>query len=102
MDQKKYVAYVGTYTHGSSKGIHIYDMGVENGRAVECKVVPINNPFYIKKSHNEKYFILSRMKVYSPSGRGSGTDEQCIHLWYERMLSVYGQGGQVSVCGRLA
>ncbi len=33
MDQKKYVAYVGTYTHGSSKGIHIYDLDVENGRA---------------------------------------------------------------------
>ena len=23
MDQKKYVAYVGTYTHGDSKGIYI-------------------------------------------------------------------------------
>ena len=28
--KKKYVAYVGTYTHGSSKGIHIYDLDVEN------------------------------------------------------------------------
>ena len=55
MDQKKYVAYVGTYTHGSSKGIHIYDLDVENGRAAERKVVPINNPSYIKKSHNGKY-----------------------------------------------
>ena len=42
MDQKKYVAYVGTYTHGSSKGIHIYDLDVENGRAAERKVVPKN------------------------------------------------------------
>ena len=63
MDQKKYVAYVGTYTHGSSKGIHIYDLDVENGRAVERKVVPINNPSYIKKSHNEKY-------LYSISDEG--------------------------------
>jgi len=54
MEQKKYVAYVGTYTHGSSRGIYIYDLDVENGRAVERKVVPINNPFYIKKSHNGK------------------------------------------------
>ena len=37
----KYVAYVGTYTHGSSIGIHVYDLDVENGRAVERKVVPI-------------------------------------------------------------
>ena len=27
----KYVAYVGTYTHGSSIGIHVYDLDVENG-----------------------------------------------------------------------
>ena len=63
MEQKKYVAYVGTYTHGSSKGIHIYDLDVENGRAVERKVVPINNPSYIKKSHNEKF-------LYSISDEG--------------------------------
>lgn len=25
----KYVAYVGTYTHEKSRGIHIYDMDVE-------------------------------------------------------------------------
>lgn len=55
MDQKKYVAYVGTYTHGDSKGIYIYDLDVENGRVEERKVVPINNPSYIKKSHNGKY-----------------------------------------------
>lgn len=63
MDEKKYVAYVGTYTHGSSKGIHIYDLDVENGRAVERKVVPINNPSYIKKSHNGKF-------LYSISDEG--------------------------------
>lgn len=55
MGKKKFVAYVGTYTHGSSKGIHIYDMDVENGTMTERKVVPINNPSYIKKSHNGKY-----------------------------------------------
>ena len=55
MDQKKYVAYVGTYTHGNSKGIYIYDLDVENGHVEERKVVPINNPSYIKKSHNGKY-----------------------------------------------
>lgn len=55
MNQKKYVAYVGTYTHGESKGIHIYDLNVEEGTMKERKVVPINNPSYIKKSHNGKY-----------------------------------------------
>ena len=37
MAEKKYVAYVGTYTHGSSKGIHIYDLDVENGNMTERK-----------------------------------------------------------------
>ena len=31
MGKAKYVAYVGTYTHGNSKGIHIYDVDVEEG-----------------------------------------------------------------------
>ena len=26
---KKYVAYVGTYTHGTSKGIQVYDVNLE-------------------------------------------------------------------------
>lgn len=29
MENKKYVAYVGTYTHGSSKGLQVYDVDVE-------------------------------------------------------------------------
>ncbi len=29
MSQDKYVAYVGTYTHGNSVGIHLYDVNVE-------------------------------------------------------------------------
>lgn len=29
MGKKKYVAYVGTYTHGTSKGIQVYDVDVE-------------------------------------------------------------------------
>lgn len=54
-DNKKYIAYVGTYTHGSSKGIHIFDMDVEKGRMTERKVVPINNPSYITISNNGKF-----------------------------------------------
>ena len=35
---EKYVAYVGTYTHGSSIGIHLYDVDVEEGTLTERKV----------------------------------------------------------------
>ena len=31
MAQEKYVAYVGTYTHEISVGIHIYDVDVTKG-----------------------------------------------------------------------
>ena len=34
----RYVAYAGTYTHESSKGIHIYDMDVEKGRITERRL----------------------------------------------------------------
>ncbi len=55
MGEKKFVAYVGTYTHGSSVGIHIFDLDVENGTMAERKVIPINNPSYIKMSHNGQF-----------------------------------------------
>ena len=35
MGNKKYVAYVGTYTYGTSKGIQVYDVDVENGKLIE-------------------------------------------------------------------
>lgn len=38
--KEKYVAYVGTYTHGSSIGIHLYDVNVEEGTLCERKVIP--------------------------------------------------------------
>lgn len=55
MSQEKYVAYVGTYTHGSSIGIHVYDLDVENGYMKERAVVPVNNASHITKSNNGKY-----------------------------------------------
>ena len=36
MGNKKYVAYVGTYTYGTSKGIQVYDVDVENGKLQQC------------------------------------------------------------------
>ena len=54
MSKDRYVAYVGTYTHGTSVGIHIYDMDVEAGKLMERKVVPINNPSDLTVSANGK------------------------------------------------
>lgn len=51
----KYVAYVGSYTHEKSKGIHIYDVDVEAGRIKERKEVKIDNASYVTISHNGKY-----------------------------------------------
>lgn len=55
MVKEKYVAYVGTYTHGQSEGIHIYDLDTKAGRMEERKVVKIHNPSYITKSGNGKF-----------------------------------------------
>ena len=52
---EKYVAYVGTYTNGSSIGIHVYDVDVEGQRLRERGVVPVHNSSHITKSHNGKY-----------------------------------------------
>ena len=53
--QGKYVAYVGTYTHGSSIGIHVYDIDLENAYMTEREVIPVNNASYMVKSYNGKY-----------------------------------------------
>ncbi len=50
MNKGRYVAYVGTYTHGTSVGIHIYDVDVDSGKMEERKVVPINNPSHLTVS----------------------------------------------------
>lgn len=50
-----YVAYVGTYTNGSSKGIHIYDVDVKEGLLYLRKVVPVNNSSYVTISRNSRY-----------------------------------------------
>ena len=53
MSNERYVAYVGTYTHGTSVGIHIYDLDVEGGSMAERKVIPINNPSHLTVSAME-------------------------------------------------
>lgn len=55
MADKKYVAYVGTYTHGSSKGVLVYDVDVENGRLIERDEVQVSNASYTAVSKNGKF-----------------------------------------------
>ena len=50
----KYVAYAGSYTHESSKGIQIFDMDVEKGRITKRREIEIDNPSYVAFSHNGK------------------------------------------------
>lgn len=53
--KEQYVAYVGTYTHENSVGIHLYDVDVAAGTMKERKVVPINNPSDLIVSKNGKF-----------------------------------------------
>ena len=51
MSEKKYVAYVGSYTHGSSRqGIHVYDVDVENGTLTERSSVEVSNASHMAVS----------------------------------------------------
>lgn len=52
MGKDRYVAYVGTYTHENSLGIHIYDVDVEQGSIKERKMVPISNSSDLIISHD--------------------------------------------------
>ena len=60
MDKKNYVAYVGTYTNGSSEGIHLYDVDIEEGTLSFRKVVPVNNCSHMTLSKNGKYLYSYR------------------------------------------
>lgn len=55
MSEEKYVAYVGTYTYGSSKGIHIYDVDMQEGILSERCEVEVRNSSYVARSKNGKY-----------------------------------------------
>ncbi len=55
---KKYVAYVGTYTHGTSKGIQVYDVNLEEGTLTERSEVEVSNASYTAVSKNGKYLLV--------------------------------------------
>lgn len=64
MGKKKYVAYVGTYTHGTSKGIQVYDVDVENGTLTERSEVEVSNASHLAVSKTVNICTPSRMKVW--------------------------------------
>lgn len=55
MAEEKYVAYVGTYTHENSVGIHVYDIDMQKGKLIQRSVAPINNPSNVVVSHSGKF-----------------------------------------------
>ncbi|MBQ1312096.1 MAG: lactonase family protein [Blautia sp.] len=55
MSEKKYVAYVGSYTHGSSKGILVYDVDVKEGTLKERSETKVSNASHVAVSKNGKY-----------------------------------------------
>lgn len=52
---ENYIAYVGSYTHGKSKGITILDVDVAEGRMTYRSEVEVNNSSYLIISHSGKY-----------------------------------------------
>ena len=70
MSESKYVAYVGSYTHGKAKGITICDVDVENGVFIPRKEVEVGNPSYLRIANNGKFLYsvsdLGRRTVKSP------------------------------------
>lgn len=63
MGNKKYVAYVGTYTYGTSKGIQVYDVDVENGKLIERSEVNVSNASHTAVSKTVSICILLRTRV---------------------------------------
>ena len=90
MAEEKYVAYVGTYTHENSVGIHIYDVDVPNGYMTERKVVPINNPSDLVVSKNRKFlYSIADEGVESFRILDDGDLEPMNEQWIGGMRGCY-------------
>lgn len=88
MAEKKYVAYVGTYTHGTSQGIHLYDLDVKEGTMTERKEIPLSNCSHIVRSKNGKYLYAisdEGVAVFSVAPDGD--------LEYINKVSIQGMRG---------
>ena len=90
MAKDRYVAYVGTYTHGSSVGIHIFDVDAEKGKMVERKVVPINNPSDVIVSTSGKFlYSIADEGVQSFRILPDGDLEPINSVWTGGMRGCY-------------
>ena len=72
-NQKKYVAYVSTYTMGDNHGITIYDVDVENGILTPRNEVEVSNSSYVSVSRNLKYLYSIEddgVAVFKRDGNG--------------------------------
>ncbi len=63
MTDDRYVAYIGTITNGSSKGIHILDLDAKAGKFTERSVVAADNPSDVLVANNGKF-------LYSTTDQG--------------------------------
>ncbi|MCD8153987.1 MAG: lactonase family protein [Clostridiales bacterium] len=79
MGEKKYVAYVGTYTHGTSKGIQIYDVDVEKGTLRERSEVAVSNASHVAVSRNGKYLYAIEDEGVAVFRRDKNGDLQRIN-----------------------
>lgn len=90
MKTGKYVAYVGTYTHENSVGIHIYDVDEERGELTERKVVPINNPSDLIVSNSGKYlYSIADEGVEAFAIQPDGDLEPINEKWIGGMRGCY-------------
>ena len=73
----RYVAYVGSYTHESSKGVYLFDMDVEKGRISKRNEYELDNPSYITISHSKKFlYSICDQGVASYAIKDDGELEQ--------------------------
>ena len=81
MGNKKYVAYVGTYTYGTSKGIQVYDVDVENGKLIERSEVKVSNASHTAVSKNGKYLYSIEdegVAVFKPMWTANGSKPKAL------------------------
>lgn len=86
----RYVAYVGTYTHENSVGIHVYDMDLKEGVLTERSVAPINNPSYLTVSKDGRFlYSIADEGVAAFKILENGDLEKMNQSWIGGMRGCY-------------
>ena len=102
MAEERYVAYVGTYTHENSVGIHVYDIDMEKGKLTERSVAPINNPSNVVVAHNGKFlYSIEDEGVSAFSIDENGDLTKINREWIGGMRACY-VSGPLSVSGGIS